>query len=119
MNEGSIGEIFLYHFAGGISSLASNNSVTDEQLRIIFSKMEYEQALDYCTSKCPIEVQKVNPGHHINWWNKDKLFHMLKLAGFTKIHLSGYGQSFLPVLRNLTYFDNTYYKVSIYMEATK
>ena len=119
MNEGTISEIFLYHFATGISPLYSNNSLTDEQLKIIFSKMEYESALNFITSKCPISIQKINPGHHINWWNKNKLIKMLKIAGFTNTYLSGYGQSFSPVLRNTTYFDNTYPKVSIYAEAIK
>lgn len=122
MNKLSIGEMFLSHFASSVSPMyiaGSDKKIDDEELKSIFSKMNYENALNYCTSKCPIEIQKSNPGHHINWWNKDKLFRMLGKAGFNKIYLSGYGQSFLPPLRNLTYFDNTYYKASIYIEGIK
>lgn len=119
MNEGSIGDIFLAHFVSGVSSLYSEDSIDNEELKAIFSEMEYEDALNCCTSKCSIEVQRKSPGYHMNWWNKNKLFRMLKKAGFNDIYLSGYGQSFSPVLRNLTYFDNTYFKVSIYVEAIK
>ncbi len=81
--------------------------------------MGYEQALNYCTSKCPIDIQKKYPGHHCNWWNKDKMFRMLKKAGFKNIFLSGYGQSFSPVLRNTQLFDKTHPKISLYVEAIK
>ena len=40
-------------------------------------------------------------------------------AGFTKIYLSGYGQSFSPVLRNTFFFDNTAPELSLYVEAFK
>ena len=122
MNEASIGEIFLAHFASSVSPLyinGPNERIDDNQVKTIFSEMEYESALNYCTSKCPIEIQKRNPGNHINWWNKNKLFKMFNKAGFDDIYLSGYGQSFSPVLRNLTYFDNTHPKISIYVEAKK
>ena len=122
MNEASIGEIFLAHFASSVSPLyinGPNERIDDNQVKTIFSEMEYESALNYCTSKCPIEIQKRNPGNHINWWNKNKLFKMFNKAGFDDIYLSGYGQSFSPVLRNLTYFDNTHPKISIYVEAIK
>jgi len=122
MNEASISEIFLGHFAASVSPFKVDGPIEridDNQLKTIFSEMEYESALNYCTSKCPIEIQKRNPGNHINWWNKNKLFKMLSKAGFDNIYLSGYGQSFSPVLRNLTYFDKTHPKTSIYVEAIK
>jgi len=81
--------------------------------------MEYEEALNHCISKCSLEVQKKYPGNHINWWNKDKLFRMLRMAGFENIYLSGYGQSLSPVLRNTWIFDNTHPKLSLYIEAVK
>ena len=122
MNDLSIGEIFLSHFAASTSPLylaRSDDLINDEQLKSIFSEMDYEDALNYCTSKCPMEIQKSNSGNHINWWNENKMFRMLREAGFKKIFHSGHGQSFLPPLRNLTYFDSTYYKASVYVEAIK
>lgn len=81
--------------------------------------MDYEEALNYCCSKCSIEIQKKYPGNHINWWNKKKIFFILEKAGFKKICLSGYGQSFCPILRDISFFDNTHPKISLYVEAIK
>ena len=122
LNEASIQQISLHHFASSASTLHADGSperISDEELDRVFREMEYEEALNYCISKCSLEVQKKYPGNHINWWNKDKLFRMLKIAGFDNIYLSGHGQSFCPVLRNTLIFDNTHPKVSLYVEAVK
>ena len=122
LNEASIQQIFLWHFASSASTLHADGSperITDEELDRIFREMEYEEALNYCISKCSLEVQKKYPGNHINWWNKNKLFRMLRNAGFDNIYVSGYGQSFSPVLRNILTFDNTHPKISLYVEAVK
>ena len=122
LNEASIQQIFLYHFAAGASTLHADSTVErigDEKLDELFSEMDYEYALNYCISRCPIEVQKKYPGNHINWWNRNKMFRMLGEAGFNNIYLSGYGQSFAPVLRNTLYFDSTHPKISLYVEARK
>ena len=122
LNEASIEQIFLEHFATSVSTLHSDGAderISDDELNRIFSETEYTSALSYCTSRCPIGIQKKYPGNHINWWNKDKVFRMLKEAGFNKIYLSGYGQSFSPVLRDTVFFDNTHPKISLYVEAIK
>lgn len=122
LNKSSIQQLFLLYFAASVSTLHSDGAperISDEELDRLFSEREYEEALNYCTSRCPLEIQKKYPGNHINWWNKDKIFRMLKKAGFDKIYLSGYGQSFSPVLRNTRYFDNTHPKISLYVEAIK
>ena len=122
MNKASIQQIFLYHFATTASTLVVDGSperISDEELDRAFREMEYEEALNYCISKCSLGVQKKYVGYHINWWNKDKVFRMLRIAGFDNIYLSHYGQSFAPVLRNTLYFDNTHPKISLYVEAVK
>ncbi len=122
LNEASIEQLFLEHFATSVSTLHSDGAderISDDELNRIFTEMEYASALNYCTSRCPIEIQRKYPGNHINWWNKDKMFRMLKKAGFNKIHLSGYGQSFSPILRDTIFFDNTHPKISLYVEAIK
>ena len=122
LNNASIEQIFIAHFAASVSTLHSDGSkerITDNELNKLFNEMSYEEALDYCCSKCSIEVQKKYPGNHMNWWNENKMFSMLKKAGFTKIYLSGYGQSYCSVLRDIAYFDNTHPKISIYIEAIK
>lgn len=122
LNKASIQQIFLWRFASSASTLHADGSserISDEELDRVFREWNYEEALNYCISKCSFEVQKKYPGNHINWWNKDKLFRMLKIAGFDNIYLSGYGQSFSPVLRNTSFFDSTHPKISFYVEAVK
>ena len=118
----SIAQLFLHHFATEISTLHpvdSGNKITDEDLKQIFANKPYEEALDYCISKCSLETQNKFMGNHINWWNPDKARKFLANAGFNKIEDSGFGQSESPVLRDINYFDNTHPRISFYIEATK
>ena len=122
LNKASIEQVFLAHFATSVSELHADGAkerINDRELVSIFEEKEYEEALNYITSKCPIEIQKKYPGNHMNWWNYKKLSAMLKKAGFDKIYLSGYGQSYSPILRDLSLFDNTRPKNSLYVEAIK
>ena len=122
LSDASIEQIFLTHFASSVSTLHVDGAperIDDEELNVLFEKLKYEEALDYCIAKCSIETQKKYPGNHINWWNFKKASSMLTKAGFSRIHLSGYGQSFCPVLRNTDLFDKTHPKLSLYVEAIK
>ena len=122
LNSASIAQVFLAHFASSVSTLHSDGSayrIDDTELATLFATLPYEDALNFCTSKCELEVQKRNPGNHINWWNFSKLSTMLRAAGFKHIYLSAYGQSHCPVLRDLALFDNTHPKISLYVEAVK
>ena len=122
MNQASMEQIFLHHFASNASELhrdGAREKISDEELRSVFSEKPLEDALNYCTAKCDEEIQLKYPGNHINWWNPDKMTRMFQEAGFTNIFRSGYGQSFSPVMRNLSLFDNTHPKISLYMEAVK
>ncbi|WP_456277640.1 methyltransferase domain-containing protein [Bacillus sp. AK128] len=122
MNQVSIHQIFLHHFASQTSVLHSDKEtekISDEELEELFNTMPFDEALDYCISKCSIELQSKYPGNHINWWNANKLIKYIKQAGFQEVYLSGYGQSKSPVLRNTKYFDNTHPKISLYVEAIK
>lgn len=122
LNQATISQLFLENFASTASTIVNEGSdyrITDDELENIFREMKYVNALDYCISKCSVEVQRKLPFHHINWFNKEKLFFMLNQAGFTNVHHSAYGQSISPVMRNLKYFDTTLPKVSLYVEAVK
>jgi hypothetical protein len=122
MSEASVGELFLWHVASSVSPLNADGGdvkLTDIELKNIFAEMEYTKALDYIVSLCDHNIQKRNPGNHINWWNQNKIKVMLEYAGFSNILLSGYGQSYSPPLRNIEYFDNTHPKLSLYVEAFK
>ncbi len=122
MNEASIEQIFLYHFAANVSELHGDGAeerISDNTLRSLFSEMSFNNALNYCTSRCDLKIQSKYPGNHINWWNQEKMTKMFQEAGFTKIYRSGYGQSFSPVMRDVDLFDSTHPKISLYMEAIK
>lgn len=122
LNEASIEQIFLTHFASSASTLHSDGApvrIDDAELRQLFGQMDLEKALDYCCSKCPVEIQNKYPGNHMNWWNFNKARAMLEKAGFTKIYLSAYGQSYCPALRDVRFFDNTHPPISLYVEAIK
>lgn len=122
MNQASIEQIFLNHFASSVSELHSDGvkeRISDDELRNLFLEKSFEDALNYCTSKCDLKIQSKYPGNHINWWNPEKMTRMFKDAGFTKVFRSGYGQSFSPAMRDVALFDNTHPKISLYMEAIK
>jgi predicted SAM-dependent methyltransferase len=122
MEQASLDQIFLYYFASSVSTLHSHGSETriqDSEIKKIFSEKPYEDALDYCISRCPIEIQKKFAGNHINWWNQKKVIRMLEKSGFTQIYRSGFGQSATPPLRNTNLFDNTHPELSLFVEAIK
>ncbi len=73
--------------------------------------------LDIVTDSIPFNASSA--GDHITWWNYDKLREFLLKAGFKNICRSGYGQSNSSWMRDLTYFDQTYPQISVYVEATK
>ena len=104
LEQGSIEQFFLCHFATSVSTLVINGAdarIDDRQFKQLLHDMKYEQAMNYCTAQCPLEVQRHNPGYHINWWNYRKTERMLKQAGFSRIYVSAFGQSACPVLREI------------------
>lgn len=122
LGDASIQQLFLVHFAFNASVLhvdGAKKRIEDAELDRIFSEMRYEEALDYCVSRCCLEIQKKYPGNHFNWWNEGKVIRMLRAAGFAEVFRSAYGQSRVPVLRNTDYFDSTHPKESLYVEARK
>ena len=122
LNVATIEQLFLSHFAASVSTLHSDGisePIDDKELNELFNKLSFEEALDYCCAKCCMKIQKKYPGNHMNWWNPKKITSILENTGFTKIYLSGYGQSFCPILPDINIFDNTHPKLSFYIEAIK
>ena len=122
LTEASTAQVFLTHFASAVSTLHADGAperIDDKKLAELFRTLPFEDALNYCTSRCPDEIQKRYPGNHMNWWNFSKVKKMLQLAGFSNVYLSAYGQSQSPVLRDTNFFDNTHPKISLYVEAIK
>lgn len=121
-NKASLAQIFLWNFASQISELSVDNThpkLSDADLKKLFQDNSYEGALNYCTSKCTLDVQQKYPGWHMNWWNEAKARRFLEDAGFKTIYKSGYGQSASPVMCDVTLFDAQDPRNSLYMEAVK
>ena len=63
-------QIFLFNFATHVSELTLSNTlpkISTEELTTLFDALPYEEALDICTARCPLDEQRNNPGFHINW----------------------------------------------------
>lgn len=121
-NRFSIERVFQEHFANGVAIQGSDSvfkRLSDEQFRQLFQEMKFEDALNFCTSRCPVSTKPEHRGNHINWWNPSKLERMLRVAGFNTIYLSAAEQSACPILRNEHYFDNVFQKCMMYMETVK
>lgn len=121
-NQASLAQNFLWNFASAASELHADGAperIADGELERVFSELSYGEALNYCTARCPLEIQKRYPGNHINWFNESKLARMLREAAFAEPYRSGYGQSRSPVLRDLRYFDHRNPEIGLYLEAIK
>ncbi len=122
LNKASFEQVALDFFAANVSTIHSEDNphkITDEEYKHVMNTMKMEDALDYCTKKCSVEIQRKYRSNHINWWNHEKLISALKAAGFTKIQIMAPGQSSSPVMRNPKYFDNQGSSVALFIEAIK
>lgn len=118
----SIEQLFVQRFATAITEIPEvgiDPRITTEEIRDLFDKQSFENALNHCTSRCTVAFQKKHPGNHMNWWSYSKAEKMLQTAGFKTIYRSGHGQSNAPILRNTNHFDKTHLKMSLYLEAVK
>lgn len=59
------------------------------------------------------------PGDHLSWWNSSNLIEALASSGFSKPYLSGYGQSEIFFMGDMSYFDQTYPHILLYVGAIK
>lgn len=121
-DQASLAQVFLENFAAQASTITSEGGpvrISDEELENLFRTRTLEEALDYCTSLCSIDIQKKYPWRHINWFHEKKLRKMLQEAGFENIYRSAYLQSASPVLRDKTLFDQTLPEHSLFVEVVK
>ena len=121
-NQLSLQQLFLWRIATTVSvhhTESNADRMTDEEVDNVFETMPYEEALNYCTSRCDLEAQQRNPGCHVNWWNWDKLSRSLSEAGFNQVRRCAFGQSASPLLRDTQRFDSTRPESSLYVEAQK
>jgi len=122
VDEMDIEQAFVWHVASNASihhTDGAENKISSQELRKIIANNTKENALDIMTARADVSKQKLYPGNHINWFNHKKLTTFLEEAGFTTINNEGYGQSNSPVLRDISLFDHTHPKLSLYVEAIK
>jgi ubiquinone/menaquinone biosynthesis C-methylase UbiE len=122
LNQASITQLFIEEITASASDIACDGSserVTDEKFMELLKHKSYEEALDYCASLCPRDLQEKYPFRHMNWFNEKKLRNMLEEAGFRNVQRSHYLQSGQHILRNPYFFDKTTPQLSLYMEACK
>ena len=122
INLASFEQKFLWNFASSASTLHADGAaqrITDEEFRKAFSELSFEDALDYCLSKCSMEVQRRHPENHINWFSDAKLEAMMRKTGFGSVYRSGYGQSHCAVLRDTQLLEARQPEVGLFVEAQK
>jgi predicted SAM-dependent methyltransferase len=122
INQASFEQKFLWNFASSASTLHADGApkrISDDEFRRVFTDLKFEQALDYCLSKCSLEVQRRHPENHINWFSAGKLESMIRKAGFSIVYRSGYGQSHCAVLRDTQLLEAREPRLGLFMEARK
>jgi predicted SAM-dependent methyltransferase len=122
LRDASIEQVFLIHFASNASTYHREGPaqrIDDDEFRRVLTELPYNEALDYCTQRCSVEVAKKYRINHINWWNTKKLERFLKKAGFRHVNILAAHQSACRVFRNRFYFDNFMNDVALFVEAIK
>lgn len=122
INQASFEQKFLWNFASSASTLHADGAperISDDEFRRVFAELNFEQALDYCLSKCSMEVQRRHPENHINWLAAGKLESMTRKVGFSTVYRSGYGQSHCAVLRDTQLLEARGPRFGLFMEARK
>jgi len=121
-NLASFEQRFLWWFASNASELHPDGAparISDQDFRKAFRELNFTEAMNYCTSKCSLDVQKRYRENHINWFNAEKLLQMLKDAGFANSYLSGYGQSQCSILREVNLLEARQPEIGLFVEAVK
>jgi predicted SAM-dependent methyltransferase len=122
MNQLSLAQVFLIHFAGTASPFHSDgadNPIEDEEFIQIIEANPLEKALDICTARCSLEKQRLYRQNHINWWTHEKMARFMNEAGFSKVMILTPDQSMAPVMRNTANFFPLWNEVALYMEGIK
>jgi predicted SAM-dependent methyltransferase len=121
-NQASFEQRLLWTFASNASTLHPDGAperVTDRELQEKLRELDLEAALNYCTAKVSIEVQRRYPENHINWFSAKKLERMMRAAGFQSVYQSAVGQSNCPILQDVKLLEARRPEIALYMEATR
>lgn len=116
----SINQLFINEFATQCSSVNSATFISDKELDTALYSVPFFEVLDEITTT-KIDLTQHKVGDNINWFNIYKIESILKSKiGINKnLFISQYGQSNVPVMRNVVYFDNYLPQKSLYFEIRK
>lgn len=121
-NLASFEQRFLWNFASSASELHPDPAakrISDQEFQKVFQRTEFKEAMDFCTSRASVDIQKRYPDNHINWFNAEKMEEMISLAGFQIAYRSGYGQSRCPVLRDTGLLEDRQPELGLFFEAIR
>lgn len=98
--------------------MACQHQCSDDEIRSVISSKPRDDFFEYFKSRISFENQSQHPADHINWFTPEKTKRKLDVSGFSCVNRSAYGQSQLPIMRNIRLFD-PYYDHSLYFECVK
>lgn len=118
----SLNSSFLHCFAGTLvraHPCKGVRKITDAEVEKTFNTLPLEEALNYFINMIPLKSQADYPADHLNWFHKEKVLELLKIAGFEHRYISAFGQSRSPYMIDSTSFDTTQPWMSLYVECRK
>lgn len=128
LSQATIEQLLLWWIASSASEIhrdGSDDRISDEDFVAAFDTLKYEEALDWCVSKCSIEKQRKYPGNHISWWNEAKVIQTLRVSGFENIYVSSFGESKAQAIHDTNLESKSdpgsryFQTISLYVEAIK
>jgi len=90
-----------------------------ERVKRLYETTTMEEFFETLRLCVPMEVNRVFPEGHINWFTAEKLVQRLARSGFARVRKSAFMQSDASILRDPRLFDNTCPDFSVYVEALK
>jgi predicted SAM-dependent methyltransferase len=114
----SIEQKFICYFAGTLSE-----QISDVEVAKLYKEMGRYKFADKILEN--LELNKIGAtagevGYHSNWFSFEKLKSMLEGAGFSDVRrCSRSGSRFEEMRKPKSYFDQSYPKISLYVEARK
>lgn len=113
---------WLHHIATPrsiYSKAQCDKKYNSEEMKALILKYsnDPESLFDLLTKTLEFNIS--SPDNHISWWNFSKLERFLNQAGFKTVVRSAFGKSTTKFMRDLSFFDQTYPQISVYVEGIK
>jgi hypothetical protein len=110
----------LAAWRSSVSRKGSPNKMTGQELKNIFEEEEnIYLAMDELSRKSDRQFHEKILAHHVNGFDEKNLNSMLRYCGFSVVTRSRFQQSIALVMRDDNYFDHSYTRVSLNVDAVK